>query len=263
VYDIAVFMACHLADKWLARLYDFKRHGLLNRRDVRIKLYLLHGKTEVPDDLKPENWPYEVVFVPSGHTHDGPKVYNFAANLSAAEVDSARWWLKIDDDSVTDVHTLLTKLETEYDATHPLYIFGAYGGSCEQLFLDAVSQTKYGPRILLPNIADKQAFHHEQESCVISAPCLKMIVNDNECKKLLSFLAQHDVKHCWADQGLALAARCVRVHGDDCLFMTWFPLVSNCSLFGGRFAHIHNVHSASPSWPLFMTLLNDYKITVD
>lgn len=255
--DMAVIMTCHLRGKYLDRLRDFKKYGLINVGSSKIKVFFLCGSDEVPEDLKEHAWPYEVNFVHSERFFDGPKLYEFVANMDVSLACGHRWWMKVDDDSVTDITNQLLKLDEEFDWTRAEYIFGDYGPGTERVFEDAIRKTKYASRFFEPNVLDKQIWHHEFESCVMSSPCLKMMLEDEESVSFFKTLSSpnSDMRTCWHDQGLAAAARFNKIHGSTCLFMTSRPLINNFSLFGGRFTHVHYMHRECPEWPAFMEML--------
>lgn len=260
-YDLAIIVPCHLQGKYTDRLRDFREYGLLNIQETKIKVFFLSGSCEIPEDLTPDTWPYEVEFVRSERMHDGPKTYDFALNLKIEEVVKYRWWLKVDDDSITDVWNQVRRLDEEYDWQREEFIFGEYGPGTEGIFHEAIRKTKYSDLFFYPNCFNKQSFHHEWESSVISSPCMKKIIEDDECKLLFELLATqaNDTKICWSDQGFAAAARFNKVHGSDCVFMSKYPLVDNFSLFGGRFTHIHYMHRECPEWASFIRKFNKYK----
>lgn len=258
INDMAVIMTCHLRGKYLDRLRDFKKYGLINLRGTKIKVFLLCGSDQVPKDLKEETWPYEVSFVHSERFFDGPKLYDFMTKINARLASRYRWWMKVDDDSVTDISNQLLKLDEEFDWKRAEYIFGDYGPGTERIFENAIRKTKYAARFFEPNVLDKQIWHHEFESCVMSSSCFQMILEDEESIAFFRILSspENDMKTCWHDQGLAAAARFNKIHGSTCLFMTSRPLINNFSLFGGRFTHMHFMHRECPEWPVFMEMMS-------
>jgi hypothetical protein len=256
VYDLAVVLPCHLQDKYLDRIYDFRKYGLLNIGDKKVKVFLLVGSNAIPEELR-SGWRYEVEFVSSKGSFDGPKVYDFVLGLSSEDVKKYRWWLKLDDDSATDVVSQVNRMDEEFDWERPEYVFGDHRGGVERIFEEAIKKTKHKNRFLGPNSREKQIFFHEFNSSVMSSPCMQRIIEDEECRKFLGMLTapENNVKQCWHDQGLAVAARFVKIHGCICPFMTCLPLVDDFSLFGGRFTYIHWIHRLSKEWPHFESKL--------
>lgn len=94
MYDFAVILPCHLEEtKYLERIYDFRKYGLLNIKNSKIKVFLLSGSGVVPSDLK-SGWPCEIEFVNSNCFFDGPKTYNFMLNLNVEETKNIDGGLK-------------------------------------------------------------------------------------------------------------------------------------------------------------------------
>lgn len=265
MYDIAYFMPVSFNGKYYARLAAFRKYGLLNRTGVSMKAYFLSGSETVPAEFAPATWPFEVEFVSSPFRFGGIKNYDFVRQLDPAQATTARWWYKIDDDSINDVAGTVARLDADYNWTHPLYICGDYGAGLEPLFFNGIARSAHAQRILHANQRDKAILHHERESSFLSSSCLQMIAEDEECRKFLNFICQPHNDHirCYGDQALAVAARFVRVHQVDCHFTTQWPNVVNFSLFGGRFTHIHFIHPDHPDWPLLLEFLELHKVNVD
>lgn len=264
-YDIAYFLPVTFKGKYSERLHAFRKYGLLNRQNVALKVYLLCGPESVPDEFAPDTWPYPVEFVPSLFNWGGIKNYAFSQHITPEIANSAKWWYKIDDDSINDVAGTVQRLDADYDWTQPLYICGDYGGGLLPLLIDAIARSSHSQRILMENQRDKPLIHHERESSFLSGPCMRKIVEDAECQRFFDYVCRpvNDRVDCFGDQGWAVAARFVRVHQVDCMFTTQWPLVSNFSLFGGRFTHIHFVHPACAEWPLFLDMLERYSVPTE
>jgi len=264
-YDIAYFLPVTFTGKYIERLRAFRKYGLLNRQNVALKVYLLCGQEPVPAEFAPDTWPYPVEFVSTSFNWGGIKNYAFGQYVTPEIAASARWWYKIDDDSVNDVAGTVQRLDADYDWTQPLYICGDYGAGLAPLFVNAIVRSAHSQRILMENQRDKPILHHERESSFLSGPCMRKIVEDSECQRLFQYLCQpaNDHPDCFGDQGWALAARFVRVHQVDCLFTTQWPIVSNFSLFGGRFTHIHFVHPECAQWPLFLEMLDQHNVPTE
>lgn len=264
-YDIAYFLPVAFNDKYIERLHAFRKYGLLNRQNIALKVYLLCGQESVPDEFAPNKWPYPVEFVPSLFNWGGIKNYAFSQHITPEIANSARWWYKIDDDSINDVAGTVQRLDADYDWTQPLYICGDYGGGLMPLLYDAIARSSYSQRILMENQRDKPLIHHERESSFLSGPCMRKILDDTECQRFFDFICRpsNDRWDVFGDQGWAVAARFVRVHQVDCMFTTQWPLVANFSLFGGRFTHIHFVHPECAEWPLFLDMIERYRVPTE
>lgn len=260
--DIAYVLPVTFGGKYVDRLRAFRKYGLLNRKTTAMKVYFLCGPESVPPEFAPDTWPYPVEFVNSPFQNGGIKNYAFGQYITPEIAATARWWYKIDDDSINDVAGTVERLDADYDWTQPLYICGDYGGGLEPVFFNAIARSTYSTRILLENQRDKAIVHHERESSFLSGPCMQLIAADKECRRFFDFICQpvNDHVGCFGDQGWAVAARFVRVHQVDCMFTTQWPLVTNFSLFGGRFTHIHFVHPECPDWQLFLDIIDRHNI---
>lgn len=265
MYDIAYFMPVSFEGKYRDRLVTFRRYGMLNRAGVKMKMYLIYGPEEaVPVEFAADKWPFEVEYVRSQFKWGGIKNYDFVRQLAPEKALEARWWYKIDDDSINDVAGTVRKLDADYDWAQPLYICGDFGGGLEPLFWNAIARSAHAARILQPNDRDKVILYHEHESSFMTAACFHKILGDSECQRMWEFICrpQNDNMHCWSDQLLGVAARFVRVHPSDCHFVTHHPNVANFSLFGGRFTHIHFVDQTQPIWPFFLDMIEKHNVAV-
>ena len=242
MYDLGIIISCCLEGHFLPRIYNFKKYGLLNIGKSKIKVFLLVGKYPIPQDLR-EGWPCEVDFVSSHRQHDGPKIYDFILNLNTEEIQKHRWWLKVDDDSINDISHQIKRTDEEFDWEKPEYVFGHYDQLVGQLFIDAVKKTKHIERFL-PTGKTSFYSHHEYESSIMSSSCVQKIIEDDECRFFLKLLAspENDLKECYHDQGLALAARFIKIHGTSSMFMSRDPIFDDFSLFGGILTHIHFIY---------------------
>ena len=243
MYDLGIITPVCLEGHYLARLYNFRKYGLLNIGKSKIKVFLLVGKYPIPQDLR-EGWPCEIDFVSCPRQHDGPKTYDFILNLKTEEIQKCRWWLKVDDDSITDISNQIKRTDEEFDWEKPVYVFGHYDTAVGQVFIDAVKKTKHRERFL-PSGKTSFFLNHEWESSVMSPSCVQKIIEDDECRFFLKLLVspENDIKECYHDQGLALAAQFIKIHGNASLFMSKNPIFYNFSLLGGDLTHIHFIYN--------------------
>ena len=243
MYDLGIIVPACLEGHFLPRIYNFKKYGLLNIGQSKIKVFLLVGKYPIPQDLR-EGWPCEIDFVSSHLQHDGPKTFEFVLNLKTEEIQKYRWWLKIDDDSITDISHQIKRTDEEFDWEKPVYIFGDYDMGFSPIFIEEVKKTKHRERFL-PTGKTFFYFHHEFESSLMSPSCVQKIIEDDECRFFLKLLTspKNDLRGCHHDQGLAMAARFIKIHGSTSLFMSKNPIFDDFSLFGGILTHIHFIYN--------------------
>ena len=121
MYDLEIVLPItRKREVYLRRLRDFKKYGLLNIGDRKIALRLLIGTEDAGDVAS--GWPEGVdVFVAKGDVDQvASKLYKFYVGRNKSEWDTSRWFMRVDDDSVTDVSELITRLD-EYDYKDPWY----------------------------------------------------------------------------------------------------------------------------------------------
>lgn len=242
MYDLGIIINVCLEGHWLPRIYNFRKYGLLNIGKSKIKVFLLVGKHPIPQDLR-EGWPCEIEFVTSNLYWHGPKTFEFVLNLKTEEIQKYRWWFKIDEDSINDISHQIKRTDEEFDWEKPEYVFGHYDPLVGQIFIDAVKKTKHRERFL-PTGKTSFYFHHEYESSLMSSSCLQKIIEDDECRFFLKLLTSpdNDSPVCHHDQGLAIAARFIKIHGTTSMFMSKDPIFDDFSLFGGTLTHIHFIY---------------------
>ena len=118
-YDLEVLMPISGKGIFGGRLFHFKKYGLLNSENVKIKLILLTGTEQIPD-IK-EGWAENIDITTVRHFNDHPasKIYNFFAKQDPNELN-ADWYMRIDDDSITNVEGLMASL-SEFDSSKSHY----------------------------------------------------------------------------------------------------------------------------------------------
>ena len=262
MYDLGIIVPACLEGHFLPRIYNFKKYGLLNIGQSKIKVFLLVGKYPIPQDLR-EGWPCEIDFVSSHWQHDGPKTFEFVLNLKAEEIQKYRWWLKVDDDSITDISNQLRRTDEEFDWEKPVYICGDYDMGVTPVFIEAVKKTKYKERFL-PSGKTSFFLNHEWECSLMSPSCVQKIIEDDECRFFLKLLTtpENDIRGCHHDQGLALAARFIKIHGNNSFFMSKNPIFDNFSLLGGDLTHIHFIYNDPDGLSNFLKKLYEVGVNI-
>jgi hypothetical protein len=250
MYDLEVISTLHWSEKYRERIDSFRRYGLLNIGARRVHLTLLTGRSGeacgISGGIDALGWPCDVTIVAGEKDAQAPKVCEYLASLASRGPAEARWYLRVDDDSLTDVSGLLDRLDSLYDERDIHYIMCDYVRDLWPPYREILAELDAG--YLLPeNDHDKGAFIHEWEGCVLSRSALTRITAAPLARRFLERCASLD--DGVADHPLAVAAALARVHPADCAFLTAQAAVDNFTLFGGRFAHIHYVAPDKPEWP--------------
>lgn len=225
--DLEVILPVSAKGKYEQRLQDFQKYGLVNTSAKNTLVTLLVGPEKFPNNWL-AGWPdgVEARIHPGPYHHPSSKIYEYVPNLS-----DARWYLKIDDDSFTDIGGLLELLDLDYPS-------GRHYISC------GTSYTLHDPEIsVLRKMGfgrwthHPHSFAHEQEASLVSKEAMEAILTNKIAMEFMEHRAK--IEKGYTDISLAAAAKMCGVHATDAWFMTNQPNLKNFSLFGGHLQHIH------------------------
>lgn len=227
-YDLQIVVP--VSSKYYGRIQDFKKYGLCNVKNRKVLLEVLTHNEKI-EGLE-GGWSSEI----DVKNIEGRSSEDFISNLYAHFLDidvRARWIVKIDDDSCTDVDGLVSNLDKFYDHEQRYYL----GAGLERFIMGKELQYANLYRKFFGDIFLK--FKHEVEFCAISSCAMKSILNSENSKKFLKERCQSGGGA--TDVALAYAAILDKVHPVDFPFATQFPLVSQFSIFNGHLNHIHMI----------------------
>lgn len=235
-YDAEIVML--VCSKFSSRIEDFKKYGLVNIKNRKLKLNIITSDETIEGVEK--NWPEQIdvnlISKPSPEYVNN--LYSFFVDYDYENMD-AKWLIKLDDDSCTDVDGLLSNLESFYDCDEPYYLaatcsrfkdFGANGRENWVVphYIDSFG--KYKP--IAYNLK------HEVECCVVSHAAIKKILKNEQSRILLT--KRCELEGGCTDCALAFASSLAKVYPIDCPFITHYPTLEKFSLFsGGVKNHIH------------------------
>jgi hypothetical protein len=232
-YDLEIVLS--VCSKYSERIEDFKKYGLLNIRDKKVFLNILLSNEDIKDIEV--GWPTEIeIKVIRKNSDDFIKnLYDFIFNLNPKEMES-RWFMRVDDDSSTDVYGLIENLDKFYDYKSPYYLASGPSkfdaANMENYVLDNyISELKHYKEII-------NNLFHEIECCVISNFALCKIFENENSMNLLKKRSETEGSGA-TDVVLAFASSMAKIYPLDCPFLTPWPLISNFSLIGGIKNHIH------------------------
>lgn len=238
MYDMEIVMpVCGKPKRFLTRLNAFKQYGILNLQDYKIRMVLLYGNQNIPHIGS--NWPCDVKLVSHDLNHPAPKIYSYFASLKPGYEKEARWFFKVDDDSLTNVGGLLDQLDDEYDHIHPYYLLVDAIQDLWEPYKLLLRQLEVHDKFFPPRKHGKWTYLHEWEGCIVSQAALGKMVRCEVGQGYLESCGK--VNGGYGDHALAIAARLSGVHPMDVPFMTKDPAIGDFSIFGGRHHHIHYI----------------------
>lgn len=271
MYDITFILSCCLSNdpvkKYIDRLLFFKKYGLLNLRDHKIKVILNINKNDDSNNSVLRSWDYDTEILISKHNHIAPKSYSFFSNLKEEHISNTKWLMRIDDDSLTNVDHLLNQLNKEFDYAEPLYIMSKHSCSYGRGVIYNDILKRYG----LEKYINKPYNIRELESCIISQAALYNISDFSSSNNFLKSIIKEieDDGHGDALMScVAYAANC-KIKMVD--YMSWYP--SWDKLVNKELSHIHFIFRGDASinkegeiaWWVFCTtaINNKYKPTAN
>ena len=220
-------------EKIKTRISDFKKYGLQNIKDHKIKLYLLASKDNEKGDLC-EGWPdgVEPIFIRTPYHHVAQRVFYYYSSI--IEPDRADWYIRIDEDSMTDIDGLSKILESRYDHLRDYHLAG---------------HVAYDPSDLDKNLLSLLGFSdwyrhgdnpgHEIEVSVTSNAAIQKFASNSLCKRYLEM--RQEFAEGYGDQGFCHALRMCKIYSLHTKFLTHDPDIYNFSIFGGSLNHIHHI----------------------
>jgi hypothetical protein len=254
LFDLEILLPIHPEGKWLDRMESFRRFGLLGGEQRRVRLVLLSGTSSLDPALSdPAAWAgIESVAVGSSNSdYAAAKIYNYYGNVLAEQGLQARWYLRVDDDSLTDIDRLLDHLDTTYDWHDPLHLSGALLDDTQEPYLKALHDL-VGERFVRG--AGHCEVFHEWEHSLTSHAAMSRIVADPSARAFLRSVAL--LPDGYGDHCLSYAARIVGIPLACVPFMSPHCQLDRFATFapsGDGFFHIHYLSPDNPEmWRSYM-----------
>jgi len=212
------------------RFIDFKKYGFLNIKDHKIKVVLAACKENDIDFLKkdwPENIEVEVFETP--YKHVAQRIYDYYANY--AEPNTANWYVRVDEDSITDINGLHKSLELAFDPDRDYHIGGDFNDDIQGIERKLIEALGFGWWLRSGKL------EHEHEISITSRSAMEKILKGDKSKKYFELRRQFE--EGYGDHGLCFAARMNKIYHTSVRFLTRDPEIRNFSMFGGHLNHIH------------------------
>jgi hypothetical protein len=233
MYDLEICLPVSGSGKYFNRLLDFKRYGLLNVR-CKIKLVLLCGNEKIPN--LEQDWPdgVDAISVSNRTNYVTSKICDYYLKTLNEHPLNARWYFKIDDDSVNDISGLINNLDRYFDHTDACYLAAYADENFGQEEHDTLE------RVGLSNVLSGMIpCFHEWEACIISRAAIEKI---NNCPTAQSFLkSRAELQSGPGDQSISIAALLAKVYPMHCPFISKDPILEEFSYFGGNLNHVHYI----------------------
>lgn len=233
-YDLTIILAATLnVKKYIERFLFLVNIGIFNTTNKKISVISLLGMEEIPDEVSniclistiDFYFVNSNIYFPSNST----KLASFFVKY---EKINCKYILKIDEDSITDITGIYTKLD-EYG--HFEYL------TTTQLMRDC-DDTFVKPFILKNNIKLETPYVHEWECCATTVEAVKKVTNSESAMMLMNQFYNNMFNTC-GDHVWAPGFLIAKVNIKPCDFISCFFDVQD---FPKTFKHIHY---AAPDYP--------------
>lgn len=233
MYDIEILVPADTNKPHIVeRLNDFKKFGLYNVQNNKVRLVfavaknnnyeqLLHGWSE-GIDVEICETPYENIC---------QRIYYYYADF--IKPDTAKWYFRIDEDSLTDISETIKKLDRDFDFEKEYHIGTAFNEHVTHI------DQKIAKTLGFEHFYEITGPLHEVEMSMTSNAAMKTILNNPKSKKYFSMRKLFD--EGYGDHGLAIAARMNKIHPVEIDWISHEPHLWNFSIFAGSLTHVHHV----------------------
>lgn len=232
--DLEILVPAETAvEKIAIRLLDFKKWGLINHDNYQIKLIFATSRDNIADYLK-EDWPenIEVDILQTPYKQVAQRIHHYYSQY--IKPNTAKWYLRVDEDSITDIKGLMNNLESLFDHERDYHIVG-----------ELLQDMDPAERQIFKSLGydwwhnGAMSLGHEYEVSVTSNRAIERIFSNP--KSLKFFNTRKEIASGAGDHGLAYCARMEKIYCQQVRFLTKEPKLTKFSLFGGVLNHIHYV----------------------
>ena len=222
MYDLEIALAVNIQnDRYAKRLADFKKHGLMNLGNVKVALKLLAGTNKIEPSWTGN---IDVEVISSESDHPATKICHYYSQINP---NHAKWFIKVDDDSATDVSGLFNILNKWFNYEEKHYLIGNIDNGEYQVETTLLKEMGL----------DESNIYHEIEIAVLSQALVKSITDNELSKNYL--LSRSKINDGPKNKSLAVAAKLCQSYPTQVHFITSEPQLGNFSLLGGIKTHIH------------------------
>jgi hypothetical protein len=235
MFDLEVLVP--VSSTFSERLEDFKRCGLANFGERKVLVTVLVSGESI--DGLDRGWPSGIK-VEVSHEPSPQYVANLYRHYIKMNPDSprSRWFVRLDDDTCTDVNGLVSNLDSFYSWEQPYHLgelnnfYYAKAGTEGRAYEDYKS--------LLGKFEPISSFLKNEIECgITSAAGISKVLSNPESFALLE--RRSSLAGGFGDCVFAIAAAMAGVWPVECPFVTHLPSIQDFSLFGGLKNHIHKI----------------------
>lgn len=232
MYDLEIAIPFTTSNsKYLSRFNDFLKYGILNVSG-KILVSFIGSKKDCEElAIKPKIKGTKSRLVITNSSSVSAKTYEYYYQLMKGE-HKARWYMRVDDDSSTDIGYLLSILDSDFDWKQNWYIASWLNKNMEPTEHRLLTEFGYG-KWLHPN----SVINHEWECAIVSNPVIKTMSNNSTALNIIKERSKYEVGS--NDVCFGCAANICGIYAIDAYFLTKESLIHEYHPCGGSLAHIH------------------------
>lgn len=242
MHDIEMIVPAELNSTVIAqRLKDFKKWGLVNTENVDIKIYFMASCDNNQTDLDalckgwPSNFTVEGIITP--YKHVAQRIMYYYDKIM--KEDTARWYMRLDEDSITDVRNLLARMDDWFDYKRDYHVVGEISREPQDIEYKILTNLGYNWYDEIYGYDINTAPIHEIEMSLTSNEAVKKILNNQESKTIINLRKEFATGQ--GDHAFAFAARLAKIYPISVKFITRDPRIIDFSMYGGRYYHVHDI----------------------
>jgi hypothetical protein len=217
------------------RVIDFKKLGFWNIGNVKILLKFIVDDPKRYSDIIDSSMP-EHQFVVTPLKHVAQKIAHYYSTLTEL---NARWFVRLDDDSLTNVKPMVELMDKLYDWEIPCHVMANPNVEVEYTEFEILKAL--GADYLYRHRCGQiiQAPPHEIEISCTSRAGMERILGTKLNKSY--FKIRKEFANGFGDHMLCIAACIARMGVTESAFMTSDPNLVRWSMYGGPYHHIHGI----------------------
>ena len=238
-YDAEIAILVSESPGFIDRLDILFKYGLVNCNKHKILIKLIkknghHSKDYLIEKYKTENIDLKNIFFDTDEP--AQKRFSYYINLNEDDINQARWFIFIDDDTITDIDGTISKLDDFFDWNENAYASGELMNNHqheEWEIANLMNKTEWykggkGP-------------YHEWEICCLSQAALRKILNNAQAKRVLTLRSKFSKG--WGDHCMGLAAKFAKIYPVSTDFLSANPLILESTFLNGWVTHFHRIYS--------------------
>lgn len=237
MYDLEIIVPVETGDPVIVkRIEDFKKFGLINLADQKVKVVLAASKDNDTKILE-KGWDtkLDVEILVTPYKQVAQRIYHYYAEY--AKPDTARWYMRVDEDSMTDIDTIVKTLDDRFDHLRDYHISGETNGDVVKVDHSILKTLGFESWYRMTPGGVEDSPQHEYEISVTSLATMNKILSNKKAKEYMKL--RQEFAEGYGDHGLALCARMEKVYPVTTKFITKDPDFVNFSKFSGKRSHIH------------------------